>query len=139
MPLHKLIKQDACKLDEISKQRLQRHVQKLASAARIPFAECALLQDQNRFLAKMNNEAKVRRSTKSLILGKAKVMSYEDLKEAQAKRTAKEKATASKEKRGRKTKNPAVETGSSETGGLVSVRASKGPSSAWRAPVARMY
>jgi hypothetical protein len=31
--LHNLIKQDACVLDPISKQRLQKHVQKLASAA----------------------------------------------------------------------------------------------------------
>src|SRR5436190_5933111 len=47
MSLHNLIKQDACVLDEISKQHLQRHIQKLASAAQICFAECALLQDQN--------------------------------------------------------------------------------------------
>lgn len=135
-PIHKLIKQDAHGLDEISKQRLHRHVQKIASAARISFAECALLQDQNRLLAKINGEAKVRRSTKSLILGKAKVMSYEDLSEARAKRaaakekamvtqakravakeekaTAKGKATAGKGKRGRPRKNPAPEASSPE-------------------------
>ncbi|KAF2260427.1 hypothetical protein CC78DRAFT_472988, partial [Lojkania enalia] len=45
-----------------------------------------------RFLKKVNNEAKVRRSTQSLVLGKAKVISYEDLKEARAKRAAKEAA-----------------------------------------------
>ncbi|KAI4192851.1 MAG: hypothetical protein LQ350_008549, partial [Teloschistes chrysophthalmus] len=113
---------DAHGLDEISKQRLHRHVQKIASAARISFAECALLQDQNRLLAKINGEAKVRRSTKSLILGKAKVMSYEDLGEARAKRaaakeekaTAKGKATAGKGKRGRPRKNPAPEASSPE-------------------------
>ncbi|KAL8761205.1 MAG: hypothetical protein Q9194_007717, partial [Teloschistes cf. exilis] len=112
------------------------HIQKIASAARISFAECAFLQDQNRLLAKINGEAKVRRSTKSLILGKAKVMSYEDLGEARAKRaaakekamvaqakraaakeekaTAKEKATAGKGKRGRPRKNPAPEASSPE-------------------------
>jgi hypothetical protein len=43
-------------------------------------------------LAKINNEGKVRRSTKSEILGKAKVMSYEDLEKARAERAAKEAA-----------------------------------------------
>jgi hypothetical protein len=33
IPLHNLIKQDAYTLNETSKQRLQRHVEKLASAA----------------------------------------------------------------------------------------------------------
>ena len=118
--MHNLIKQDAYALDEPSKQRIQRHVQKLASAARISFAECALLQDQNRFLSKVNNEAKVRRSTRSVVLGKAKakVMSFEDFEEARAKRAAKEKATTGKSKRGRKRKSPAPEADSpeSETG-----------------------
>ena len=109
--LHNLIKQDACVLDPISQQRLQRRVQKLASAAQISFAECALLQDQNRFLSKINNETKVRRSTRPVTLGKAKVMSYEDLNEARAKRAAKEKATTGKGKRGRKHKSPAPEAG----------------------------
>jgi hypothetical protein len=38
----------------------------------------------------INNEAKARRSTKSLVLGKAKVMSYEGLEEARAKHAEKE-------------------------------------------------
>ncbi|KAF2193419.1 hypothetical protein K469DRAFT_482146, partial [Zopfia rhizophila CBS 207.26] len=62
--LQNLIKQDAHALNNTSKQRLQRHVQKLAT--------------------------KVRRSTRSIVLGKAKVMSYKDLEEARAKREAKE-------------------------------------------------
>jgi hypothetical protein len=41
----------------------------------------------------MNNEAKIRRSTKSVVLGKAKVISYEDIEEARAKRAAKEAIT----------------------------------------------
>ena len=132
--LHNLIKQDTHSLDTTSKQRLQRHIQKLASAARISFTEYALLQDQNRFLFKVNNEAKVRRSTRSVILGKAKVMSYEDLSEARAKRTTKEKATASKGKRGRKCKSFAPETGSLKP----RVKVARITES-WRAPVARMY
>lgn len=39
-------------------------------------------------MVKINNEAKVCRSTRSVILGKAKVMSNKDFKDARAKRTA---------------------------------------------------
>jgi hypothetical protein len=59
-------------------------------AAQISFAECALLHDQNQMLIRMNNEAKVRRSTRSVVLGKAKVMSFEDIKVVRAPRAAKE-------------------------------------------------
>jgi hypothetical protein len=53
-------------------------------------------------LTRMNNEAKVRRSTKALKLGDAKVMSFEDIVVARAARAVKD---ATKEKRGRKRKN----------------------------------
>ncbi|KAF2878543.1 hypothetical protein BDV95DRAFT_477647, partial [Massariosphaeria phaeospora] len=43
-----------------------------------------------RFLLTVNNEAKMRRSTKSLVLGKAKVIGYEELVEAREKRVEKE-------------------------------------------------
>ncbi|KAF2454539.1 hypothetical protein BDY21DRAFT_273638, partial [Lineolata rhizophorae] len=46
--------------------------------------------DYIRLLTIINNEAKVRRSTKLVVLGKAKVISCEDLKEARARRAAKE-------------------------------------------------
>ena len=55
--LHNLIKQE---LDEPNTDRIQRHVQKLVSAAKVSFAKQTLFQDQNRFLSKINNEAKVR-------------------------------------------------------------------------------
>ena len=59
-------------------------------------------------MTKINNEAKVRRSTKSVVLGKAKVMSYKDLERARAERAEKEQAKAKgKGKRGRKPKSPA--------------------------------
>jgi hypothetical protein len=50
--LHDLIKQDACAAasDDATRQRLQKHVQKLASAAKISFAKQSLLQDHNRLL-----------------------------------------------------------------------------------------
>lgn len=104
--LHDLIKQDAHTLDGTSRQRLERHVQKLAHAAQISFAERALLHDENQTLTKMNNEAKVRRSTKSVVLGKAKVMSFEDIETARAARAAKE-VIKTKGKRGRKRKSAA--------------------------------
>ena len=59
-------------------------------------------------LTRMNNEAKVRRSTQSLILGKAKVMSFKDIEVARAARAAKE-VIKGKGKRGRKRKSTAIE------------------------------
>ena len=101
-----LTRWDASKLNKLSKQRLQRRVQKLASAAQIFFAKQGLLQNHNQLLAKINSEAKVRRATLLVILGKgkAKVISYKNLKEARATRAAKDKAIAErgKAKRGRK-------------------------------------
>jgi len=92
----------------MGKQRLERHVQKLADAAQISFAERALLHEQNQMLVRMNNEAQVRRSTRSVVLGKAKVMSFEDLEVARAARAAKE-VIKGKGKRGRKRKGTALE------------------------------
>ena len=109
--LHNLIKQEACSLDGQNKQRLQRHTQKLASAAKRSFTEETLLQEQTRFLSKMNNEAKAPRSARSIVLGKAKVVSYEDLEEARTRRATKENlhTIAAKGKRGRGRKNLALD------------------------------
>ena len=110
MSLHNLIKQDTYALNERSIPRLKSYVEKLASAGQRSFAQCALLKDQNQFLTKMNNEAKVRKSTKPVVLarGQGKVMSFEDLEEARATRAAKDaakEATKGKGKRGRKRKS----------------------------------
>jgi hypothetical protein len=137
IPLQNLIKEDAHALNEMSKQRLQRHVQMLINATKTSFAERSLQQDQIRFMKRVNNEAKVRRSTKSLVLGKAKVMSYEDLEEARAKRAAKETAKAKgKEKRSRKRKSPAHELDILEP--KAKVARMSGALEEVRAPVARM-
>jgi len=66
-------------------------------------------------LTEVNNEAKVRRLTKPVVLGKgkAKVMSFEDLEVARAARVAKD-AVKSKGKRGRKRKNTEPETSEAE-------------------------
>jgi hypothetical protein len=45
-------------------------------------------------LTRMNNEAKVRRSTGLVVVGKAKVMSYEDIEEARKNRAAEDATKA---------------------------------------------
>jgi hypothetical protein len=55
-----------------------------------------------------DNEVRVRVSTKSTMIGKAKIISYKDLMEAQQKRDAKEATRCGETKRrGRPRKNPA--------------------------------
>jgi hypothetical protein len=72
-----------------------------------------------------------------MVVGKAKVMSYEDIEEARAKRAAKEQAKAKgKGKRGRKRKSPALEADAPEPKARVA-RMSEAPEPA-RAPVAWM-
>ncbi|CAA9957704.1 hypothetical protein PTMSG1_01312 [Pyrenophora teres f. maculata] len=106
-----IIEQDASALDETSKRNLQRHLHKLAKAAQLSLAEGALHKKHIRFLLTVNSEAKVRRSTTSLVLGKAKVMGYEELVEAREKRAEKDAAQKAKGKgkRGGKRKSAAVE------------------------------
>lgn len=105
-PLLTLIKQEPH--DEMSKQRQQRLVQKIAKAAQISFAKNVLQRDHIQFLVKMNDESKPHREAKADILAKGmgKVMSYEDLV---AKRAEKEAAKQAKEKgkgkRGQKRKS----------------------------------
>ena len=141
--LHNLIKQEACALDGLDKQHLQRHVQKLASAAQRSFAKETLLQEQTQLLSKINKEANVRQSTRSVVLGKAKVMSYEDLEEARAKRAAKEKphTIVDRGKHGRKRNSLAPEaepeTEVAQTSDVP--EPATAPAAPWRAPVARMY
>jgi hypothetical protein len=98
-------------LDETGNQNLVRYLQKFTNAAQTSFAKGVIQQNQIRFLIKMNDESKARRSTTSVVLGKAKIMSYEDLGEARAKRAEKEaaKEAKGKGKRGRKPKSAAPE------------------------------
>jgi hypothetical protein len=68
-------------------------------------------------LIRINNKAKVRRSTSSVVLGKgkAKVMSFEDIEVARAARAAKE-VIKGKGKRGWKRKSVTLETDEPERG-----------------------
>ena len=64
-----------------------------------------LLSHENFDLVKQNNESNVRASTKSNVVGRRMVMSFEDIIEAQKRRDEKEAAAAGR--RGRKRKRTA--------------------------------
>ncbi len=65
-------------------------------------------------ITRINNEAKVRRSIKSVVLGKAKVISFEDIEVARVTRAVKE-VIKGKGKRGRKRKSARLEADESGT------------------------
>lgn len=116
MSLHNLVQQDTSTIEETCMTRVQRRVQKLANAGQKAIAYCALLEHEKQLLKKINSEAKVRRSTKSIVLGKgqAKVMSFEDIEVARAARAAKY-VVKGKGKRGRKRKSVLPDEGKPES------------------------
>lgn len=124
-----IVRPNASTLDEKSQTRLRHHLQKLVKAAEVLIVKSALQQDQIQSLCFFSNEAKIRRVTKSTVLGKAKAMSYEDIQEARAKRV--EKETRAEEKRRRK----CTETAAAE----VVDTDSEGGQRLWQAPVAKMW
>jgi hypothetical protein len=135
--LHNVIKQDTNVSDGT-----RGRIQKLANAAQILFAKRALLKDHNRSFFKINNEAKACRSTRFIVLGNAKVISFEDLEEAKVRRAAKDKAAAQKGRRGRKRKEPAWEAPQPSSkavraGGVIA--SDNSPATLWRISVAKMY
>ena len=101
VPLRNQIEQENHNLDNQSKHRLQ----KLANTAEKAITERDLLLDENKILCDQNNEVRVRVSTKSTMIGKAKIMSYEDLVEAQQKRDMKVATRYGGAKQGRPRKN----------------------------------
>ena len=68
------------------------YLRKPANPAHKRFAESALLLDENWLLFEQNNKSNFRKSVMLTKVGEAKVMSYDDIVEAQAKRGAKEVA-----------------------------------------------
>jgi hypothetical protein len=78
--------------DEANRQYKDKLQQKLINAARLCFAERAILQGQNEFLAEINNEGKVRRPTKSDVVGRAKATAWEDIDKARTELAAKKEA-----------------------------------------------
>ncbi|KAF2621819.1 hypothetical protein BU25DRAFT_495530 [Macroventuria anomochaeta] len=84
--------------------------------AQLSFAKGALQQNHIRLLLTINNEANVRRSTKSLVLGKTKVMGYEERKVAREKRVEKDAAqkVKGKGKRGQNRTSAVLEADAAE-------------------------
>jgi sRNA-binding protein len=109
--------------DETSMRHKERLQQKHIKATQLSFAERTLLQEHNRFLAQINIEAKPRRSTKSDVLGTAKVMSYEDLEKAKAERVAKE--TAKEVRKAKKEAKKAAKEAKEATTGKSTTRGRK--------------
>ncbi|KAF1818309.1 uncharacterized protein K489DRAFT_413929 [Dissoconium aciculare CBS 342.82] len=96
LALHDVIRHDAQGLDGSSQRRLQKHFQKLSKAVETSFAEHVLLERRNEFLQRTNGEARVRRSTRSKVIGTARVMSYEDLEKARDERALQDAKSTSK-------------------------------------------
>jgi hypothetical protein len=92
------LEQDTHALDKDCRHRLQ----KAFKAAERLFAERALLSEENRMLFDQNNEKVSRTSIKPTVVGTAKIMSYDDILEAQRKREANEAAAPNRTRRGRK-------------------------------------
>ena len=69
------------------------YLQKIANATEKAFADRALLFDENKLLFDQNNEKSMRDPTKVTVVGRAKVMPFNDLVEAQKKRSEKEAGT----------------------------------------------
>jgi hypothetical protein len=108
--LHNSVMNQAAQgLDEQSIVRFQKNVEKITKAAKMAIAGGILQRDRICALMKANDESKVRRSTKAVVLGKAKVMGYDEVVAKRAAIAAAEVAQASKAaqgpaKRGRKRK-----------------------------------
>jgi hypothetical protein len=83
----------------------QLYCRKLANAGERATAARDLLFKENHDLFKQNNESNTRVSRKSNMVGKGKVMSYEDIEEAVRKRDVKDAAGTGR--RGRKRKDAA--------------------------------
>jgi hypothetical protein len=73
-------------LGTIDEHESRLHIQKIVNAAEQSLTSCALLQEENQVLTIQNREKKIRKSTKATKVGTAKIMSYEDIVQAKAKR-----------------------------------------------------
>jgi hypothetical protein len=65
-----IVHQDTHALDDLDKQKLRRHMQKFTKGAQTLIVGDTLKQDRIQSLLKTNDEAKPRRSTKSIVLSK---------------------------------------------------------------------
>lgn len=89
-------------------------IQKLANAAEKAFADRAILLDENKKLFDHNNEKTTRQSVRSTMVGKARVMSYEAIVEAEQKQAAKAAIAGAKRGRGKLQNSTAGKRSSAE-------------------------
>lgn len=82
--------------------------QKLAYAAEKAFADRAIILDKNKLLFEQNNERTTRSSIRSTVTGTTKIMTYEDIIEAQGKRDLKDATTTNAKTADRKSQNLAL-------------------------------
>ncbi|KAJ5100120.1 hypothetical protein N7532_007121 [Penicillium argentinense] len=99
--LRREVEQDTQSLGNECKHRLQT----LSCAAEKVFAERALFLEENRILFEQNNEKTSRQSRGQTVIGHAKVMSYDDIVEAQKKRDMAVAKQGSTEKKRSKAKD----------------------------------
>lgn len=98
--LRSQVEQDAHQLEASCKLRLQ----KMLNSTERATAERSLLLQQNQDMFQQNNEKKARQRIKSTVVGKAKIMMFEDIAIAKRKREEKEAVREVK----RKTKKSAL-------------------------------
>ena len=96
--LRKTIEEDVRNLDMHGKLCFQ----KMLNATETAFAERSLLLQRNQEMFQQNNEKKIRQGVKSTVVGKAKVMKYEDIVEAKRKREEKESTRVMKKRKTRR-------------------------------------
>ena len=101
MSLRRAIELNVHALDDHSQQCFQ----KFANGAERAVSARDLLFHENSDLFKQNNESNVRASTKSTVVGKGIVMSFEEIREARKKRE--EKDISEERRQGRKRKKSA--------------------------------
>lgn len=73
-------------------------LEKLWHAAERAYTDRTMLVDENKILFEQNNEKTVRATGKTTVVGRAKVMSYQDILDAQQKRSEKENKKAAKQR-----------------------------------------
>jgi len=99
--LSKKLEQDIGDLDSPVKRRFA----KFRNAVEKSLADYSLLRADNKHLFDQNNEKKTRASTRSTVIGRAKIMTYDDLAVARNKRGAVESGIAGRIRKSAKRQN----------------------------------
>ncbi|KIW21929.1 hypothetical protein, variant [Cladophialophora immunda] len=85
---------------------VKRRFAKFHNAVQKSRADCALLRAENKNLFEQNNEKKTRSSTRSTVIGRAKIMAYDDILAARTKRAAEESGIADQARKPGKRQKP---------------------------------